>query len=82
MKSLGLEVKTLEKSLYLNSPLGTRVSVNQISRNCELEILGILLTVDLKVMDISDFDAILGRDGLTAHRVVIDCDRRWVTTYT
>ena len=38
--------------------------------------------VDLRVMDITDFDAILSIDWLTAHRVVIDCDRRRVTAYT
>ena len=82
VKSLGLEVETLERSLYVNSPLGTRVSVDKICRDCELEILGILLTVDLRVMDISNFDAILGRDGLTTHLVVIDCDSRRITAYT
>ena len=38
MEALGLEVKTLEEPLYVNSPLGTRVSVDQICRDCELEI--------------------------------------------
>ena len=33
-------------------------------------------------MDISDFDVILGMDWLMAHRVVIDCDSRRITTYT
>ena len=33
-------------------------------------------------MDISEFEVILRMDWLTAHRVVIDCDRRWVTAYT
>ena len=79
---MGLEVETLENPLYVNSPLGTRVSVDQICRDCESEILGILLTVDLRVMDLSKFEVILRMDWLTAHRVVIDCDRRWVTTYT
>ena len=72
----------MEKSLYVSSPLGTRVSVDLICRGCELMIFGILLTVDLKVMDMSEFDVILGMDWLTAHRVVIDCERRRVTTYT
>ena len=58
----GLELETLEKSLYVNSPLGTRVSVDQICWVCELEISGILLTVDLRVMDISKFDVILRMD--------------------
>ena len=81
-KSLGLEVETLEKLLYVNSPLGTRVSVDQICRDCESKISGILLIVDLRVMDISNFDVILTMDWLTTHRVIIDCDRRWVTAYT
>ena len=51
MKGLRLEVETLEKPMYVSSPLGTRVSVDQICRDCELEILEILLTVDLRVMD-------------------------------
>ena len=51
MKGLGLEVETLEKSLYVNSSLGTRVSVDQIGRDCELKISRILLTVDLRMMD-------------------------------
>ena len=72
----------MEKSLYVNSPLGTRVSVNQICRDCESEISGILLTMDLRVMDISEFDVILRMDWLTTHKVVIDCDRRWITPYT
>ena len=82
MKDLGLEVETLEKSLHVSSPLGTRVNVDQICHDCELEILGILLNVDLRVMDMLEFDVIFGIDWSTAHRVVIDCDRRRVTAYT
>ena len=47
-----------------------------------MEISGILLTVDLQVMDMSEFDVILKMDWLTEHRVVIDCDRRRVIAYT
>ena len=82
VKELGLEVETLEKSLHVSSPLGTRVSVDLICRDCELEISIILLTVDLRVMDMSEFNVILKMDWLTAHRVIIDCDRRRVTAYT
>ena len=82
VKDLGLEVETLEKPLHVSSPLRTRVSVDKICRDCELEILGILLTMDLRVMDMSEFDVILRMDWLMAHRVVIDCDCRRVTAYT
>ena len=50
--------------------------VGQICRDCESEILGILLMMDLRVVDISDFDVILEKDELTTHRVVNDCDLR------
>ena len=67
MEDLGLEVETLEEPLHVISPLGTRVNVNQICQGCELEISRILFTVDLRVMDMSEFDVILGMDWLTAH---------------
>ena len=53
-----------------------------IGRGCELEISGALLTVDLRIMDMSVFDVILRMDWLTAYGIVIDCERRRVTAYT
>ena len=57
-------------------------SVDKICRDCELENSGILIIVDLRVMDMSKFDVILRMDWLTVQRVVIDYDHRRVTTYT
>ena len=82
VRELSLEVETLEKLLYVSFPLGTRVSVDLICRGCELEISRILLTMDLRVMDMLEFDVILGIDWLTTHRVVFDYERRRVTAYT
>ena len=79
---LGLEVETLEEPLYVSSPLWIRARIGMICRGCELEISGTLLTVDLRIMDMSEFDVILGMDWLTAYWVVIDCERRRVTAYT
>ena len=56
-------LKTLKESLYVSSPLGIRARIRMIGRGCELEISGTLLTVDLRIMDMSEFDVILG-DGL------------------
>ena len=71
VRELGLEVETLEEPMCVNSPLGTRASIYMICQDYELEISGILLTVDLRVMDMSEFDVILGMDWLTAYHV---CD--------
>ena len=35
---LGLKVETLEESLHVSSPLGTRVRIDKICRDYELEI--------------------------------------------
>ena len=66
----------------MSSPLGVRARIGTICRGCELEISGTLLTVDLRIMDMSEFDVIFRMDWLTVYRVVIDCERRRVTAYT
>ena len=50
---LGLEVEALEEPLYVSSPLGIRARIWMICHGCELEISGTLLTVDLRIMDMS-----------------------------
>ena len=62
MIELGLEVKALEEPLYVSSPLGIKARIRMICHGFELKILGILLTVDLRVMDMSEFDVIVGMD--------------------
>ena len=52
-----------------------------IGRGCELEISGTLLIMDLRIMDMSEFDVNLRMDWLIAYRVVIDCERIRVTAY-
>ena len=66
----------------MKSPLGIRARIRMIGRGYELEISRTLLTVDLRIMDMSEFDVIHGMDWLTVYKVVIDCERRRVTAYT
>ena len=61
-RELGLKVKTLEELLYVSSSLRIRARIGMICRGCEYEISGTLLTVDLRIMDMSEFDVILGMD--------------------
>ena len=75
-------LETLEEPLYFSSPLGIRARIRMIGRGCELEISGTLLTVGLRIMDMSEFEVILRMDWLITYRIVIDCERRRVTAYT
>ena len=75
-------LETIEEPLYVSSPLGIRARIGMICRGCELEISGTLLTVDLRIMDMSEFDVILEMNWLIAYKVVIDRERKRVTAYT
>ena len=75
-------LETIEEPLYVSSPLGIRARIGMICRGCELEILGTLLTMDLRIMDMSEFEVILRMDWLITYRVVIDCEHRRITAYT
>ena len=55
-------LRTLEEPLYVSSPLEIRARIGILCRGCELEISRTLLTVDLRIMDMSEFDVILGMD--------------------
>ena len=74
--------RDLEGAFVRESPLGIRARIRMIGRGCELEISGTLLTVDLRIMDMSKFNVILGMDWLIAYKIVIDCERGRVTAYT
>ena len=75
-------LETLEEPLHVNSTLGIRARIRMLGQGYELEILRTLLTVDLRIMDMSEFEVILRMDWLIAYRVVIDYERRRITAYT
>ena len=75
-------LETLEEPLYVSFPLGIRARIGMICRGCELEISGTLLPMDLRIMDMSEFEVILRMDWMIAYRVVINCERRRITAYT
>ena len=66
----------------MSSPLGIRARIGMICRGYELGIPGTLLIVDLRIRDMLEFEVILRMDWLIAYGVVIDCERRRITTYT
>ena len=74
--------RDLRGAVVRESPLGIRARIRMIGRGCEIEISGTLLIMDLRILDMSEFDIILRMDWLITYRVVIDCERRRVTAYT
>ncbi|XP_058211467.1 uncharacterized protein LOC131323635 [Rhododendron vialii] len=67
VSALGLETEPLKTTLHVTSTLGGKISVVQIYKECELEVSNLRITCDLRVIEMTDFDVILGMDWLTAH---------------
>ncbi|XP_028104310.1 uncharacterized protein LOC114303363 [Camellia sinensis] len=60
--TLGLEPEQLETPMSVASPLGGQTRVDLVFKSCELGVSSLRLTCDLRVMEMSDFDVILGMD--------------------
>ncbi|XP_028080282.1 uncharacterized protein LOC114281890 [Camellia sinensis] len=76
------EPERLETPISVASPLGGQTRVDLVCKSCELGVSNLRLTCDLRVMEMSDFDVILGMDWLSAHRATINCYRKTVTAYS
>ncbi|XP_028069700.1 uncharacterized protein LOC114272238 [Camellia sinensis] len=81
-KSLELVCEPLETSLNVMSPMRGCVQIGLICKDCKIGMSDLRLTCNLRVMEMSDFDIILGMDWLSAHRAVIDYRQTKVIAHT
>ncbi|KAJ3704277.1 hypothetical protein LUZ61_007982 [Rhynchospora tenuis] len=69
----GWETEPRDRVMLVQTPLGKTVLVDRVCRNLRVQIAGRNLTAELVVLDMRDFDVLLGLDWLTTHHAVIDC---------
>ena len=74
--ALGLKTEMVENMLLIESPMGTNSRVDRICKGCVITLVDRALKVDLRILDMTGYDVILGMDWLTVYRVLIDCHRR------
>ncbi|KAL0439986.1 UNVERIFIED_CONTAM: hypothetical protein Slati_2481600 [Sesamum latifolium] len=67
------ENSPLGYNLMVYLPVGGGVVVNSVRKGSLVKIEDVNLPVDLIVMDLKEFDVILGMDWLAQHRAVVDC---------
>ncbi|XP_058216788.1 uncharacterized protein LOC131327661 [Rhododendron vialii] len=82
VSALALETKPLSTSMKVTSLLKGSIAVSLVCRGCELEVANPRLTYNLRVIDMANFDVILGMDWLLTHRAVIDYHQKMVMVYT
>ncbi|RVW98093.1 Transposon Ty3-I Gag-Pol polyprotein [Vitis vinifera] len=74
--ALGLKSERVENLLLIESPMGTNSRVDRICKGCVITLADRALNVDLRILDMTGYDVILGMDWLAVYRAVIDCHRR------
>ncbi|KAL0554363.1 hypothetical protein IC582_008282 [Cucumis melo] len=74
-----LEVEPLHHVLSVSTPSGECMLSKENVKACQIEIAGHVIEVTLIVLDMLDFDVILGMDWLAANHASIDCSRKEVT---
>ena len=72
VKSRGWSTSPRGRAMEVRTPLGRFVEVNQICRDQKIQVARRDLRANLTVLDMRDFDAILGMDWLVAHAAVVD----------
>ncbi|KAA0042118.1 pol protein [Cucumis melo var. makuwa] len=73
-----LEVEPLHHVLSISTPSGECMLSKEKVKACQIEITGHVIEVTLLVLDMLDFDVILGMDWLAANHASIDCSRKEV----
>ena len=76
---LGMSIDNMNFDLFVSTPLGESVVVNQILRDCCVMIGYKEMIVDLVLLGLQDFDVIFGMDWLASYHAFVDCFGERVT---
>ncbi|TYK04093.1 ty3-gypsy retrotransposon protein [Cucumis melo var. makuwa] len=78
VRKIGLKVEPLGSILSFATPLGEVMLFKDKIKVCQVEVANHVLDATLLVLDMRDFDVILGMDWLSANFTSIDCSRKEV----
>ncbi|XP_070042937.1 uncharacterized protein [Nicotiana tomentosiformis] len=71
--------ESLGNPVYVSTQMGDSVIVDQIYRSCIITFCGYETRVNLLLLDMTDFDVILGMDWLSPYHAILDCHAKTVT---
>ncbi|XP_070007786.1 uncharacterized protein [Nicotiana sylvestris] len=78
-KASGVPRQSLGTLVYVSMLVGDFVVVDQIYRSCIVTLYGYKTRVDLLLLDMTDFEIILGMDWLYLYNAILDCHAKIVT---
>ena len=76
---LGIHVYSIDFDLIVATPMRDSIVTSRMLKNCPMMIGYREMPVDLVLLDLQDFDVILGMDWLVSYHASIDCFGKQVT---
>ncbi|XP_070001884.1 uncharacterized protein [Nicotiana sylvestris] len=76
---LDIPCESLGTPIYVSTPVGDYMVVDRIYRSCVVTFCGFETRTDLMLLDMIDFEVILGMDWLSPYHVILDCHAKIVT---
>ncbi|XP_069144625.1 uncharacterized protein [Solanum lycopersicum] len=77
--SLDILCESLNLSIRVSTPVGDSVVVDRVYRLCTVTLMGYETHADLKVLDMIDFDVILGIYWLSSYHAILNCHAKTIT---
>ncbi|KAL0433709.1 UNVERIFIED_CONTAM: hypothetical protein Slati_2705200, partial [Sesamum latifolium] len=71
-------IEPLGHDLCVSMPAGGVILANRVVRSCPVVVEGVTLYADLVVINLREFDVILGMDWLASNHAVVDCQTKEV----
>ena len=71
-------LEPLDQLFWASTPMGESPLVNSVYRTCLVTMNGRNSMVDLIVLDLVDFDVILGMDWLASCHATVNCHKKTV----
>ena len=75
---VNIEIQPIDCSMVVSLPTGDSRIADRVYMGCRVIIEGHEFMANLVLLDIQDFDVILGMDWLSRHRATMDCFRKEV----
>ena len=79
--ALRLKTEMVENLLLIELSMGMNSRVDKICKRCVITLVGRALKVDLRILDMTGYDVILGMDWLMVYRTLLDCHCRGIIFY-
>ena len=75
---VNIEIQPIDCSMVVSLPTGDSLIADRVYMGCRVIIEGHEFIANLVLLDIQDFDVILGMDWLSRHHATMDCFRKEV----